>query len=240
MPSAEKAAALGCIVPHAGYIYSGHVAGAVFSRLDIPPQAILMCPNHTGRGTPLSIMSEGTWKTPLGAMHIDSNLAEHLKRQFEFLEEDAEAHRSEHAAEVELPFLQVLRPEAKFVPIAVGTRQFEVLEALGLAVAEVITAAGGNILMIASSDMNHYESDAVTRAKDHKAVEKILEIDPLGLYEAVLAENISMCGLGPAIVMLTAAKQLRATSAELVKYATSGDVSGDRDLVVGYAGVVIR
>jgi len=107
-------------------------------------------------------------------------------------------------------------------------------------VAEVITAAGGNILMIASSDMNHYESDAVTRAKDHKAVEKILEIDPLGLYEAVLAENISMCGLGPAIVMLTAAKQLRATSAELGKCATSGDVSGDRDLVVGYAGVVIR
>ncbi len=239
-PSVEKSSALGCIVPHAGYIYSGHVAGAVFSRLDITLRVILMCPNHTGRGTPLSIMSEGAWETPLGAVEIDSELADSLKQKFELLTEDTEAHRNEHAAEVELPFLQVLTPGAKFVPIAVGTRQVEVLEALGIAMAEVISAAGGNVLMIASSDMNHYENDSVTRVKDHKAIEKIVNLDPVGLYETVLTESISMCGVGPSIVMLSAAMKLGATSSELVKYATSADVSGDRDMVVGYAGVVVR
>jgi hypothetical protein len=184
-------------------------------------------------------MSERAWETPLGLVQVDAELAACLKRSFNLLAEDEEAHRGEHAAEVELPFLQVLRPAASFVPIAVGTQQFEVLQAFGVAMAEVIRASGENILIIASSDMNHYESDAVTRVKDHKAIEKILALDALGLYETVLTENISMCGLGPTIVMLTAAQQLGSTGAQLIKYATSGDVSGDRTLVVGYAGVVV-
>ena len=231
--------ALGCIAPHAGYMYSGHVAGAVFARVEIPPRCIVLCPNHTGMGRALAIFSEGAWETPLGDVTIDSELASALKQRFPALQQDSAAHRAEHAAEVELPFLQLRQPELKFVPIALGTGQLESLEQLGHALAEVIAAQKEPVLIVASSDMNHYESDAVTRVKDHRAIERILTLDPRGLYDVVTQQNISMCGFGPAVAMLTAARQLGAKSAELVKYATSGDVSGDRNLVVGYAGVVV-
>ncbi len=231
--------AVGCIAPHAGYIYSGHVAGAVFARIEVPELCIVMCPNHTGIGRALSVMSEGAWETPLGEVAIHDGFASALKGRFPALEEDAAAHRAEHAVEVELPFLQALQPQLRFVPIALGTGRLEVLEQLGLALAEVIVQHGEPVLMVASSDMNHYESDAVTRVKDHKAIERILTLDPRGLHEVVTQQDISMCGYGPTVAMLTAARQLGAKSADLVKYATSGDVSGDRDMVVGYAGVVI-
>lgn len=237
--STNQAIARGCIVPHAGYMYSGHVAGDTFSRLEIPPRVILMCPNHTGRGHALAINSAGAWQTPLGAVAIDSGLAAGLQQRFPLLTEDEEAHRYEHAAEVELPFLQVLRPDVQFVPIAIGTRDFEILEALGMAIADLVHAAGGKVLIIASSDMNHYESDTITRIKDGKAIEKILALDARGLHQVVQSEKITMCGLGPAVVMLTATKRLGASSATLVKYATSGDISGDWDQVVGYAGMVV-
>ena len=231
--------AIGCIAPHAGYIYSGHVAGAVFARVEIPGRCIVLCPNHTGQGRPLAVVSEGAWETPLGDVPIDGELASALKRRFSALQEDSAAHRAEHAVEVELPFLQTRQPQLSFVPIALGTTQFEVLEQLGAALADVIGAQEDSILIVASGDMNHYESDVVTRAKDHRAIERILALDPRGLHDVVTQQNISMCGLGPAVVMLTAARQLGAKSAELVKYATSGDVSGDRDMVVGYAGVMV-
>ena len=231
--------ALGCIAPHAGYVYSGHVAGAVFARVEVPKRCIVMCPNHTGMGRALAIMSEGAWQTPLGEVPIDAELAGALKQNFPALQEDSAAHRAEHAAEVELPFLLLRQPELKFVPIALGTGQFEVLEQLGRALADVIAARNDSVLIVASSDMNHYESDAVTRVKDHRAIERILTLDPRGLFDVVTQQNISMCGFGPAVAMLTAARQLGAKSAELVKYATSGDISGDRDMVVGYAGVVV-
>lgn len=232
--------ALGCMVPHAGYIYSGPVAGAVFANIEVPQRCLLLCPNHTGRGRPLAIMSEGSWKTPLGSVAIDSELAETLKQSFPLLNEDSDAHRSEHAIEVELPFLQQRRGHFTFVPIALGTGQFEVLEGLGQAVARVLEAQSEPTLIVASSDMNHYENDRITRVKDHKAIERILALDARGLYDVVTKEEVSMCGFGPAVVMLTAAKYLGAASAELVKYATSGDVSGDRETVVGYAGVIVR
>jgi AmmeMemoRadiSam system protein B len=231
--------ALGCIAPHAGYMYSGHVAGAVFARLEVPQRCIVLCPNHTGMGRALAVMSEGGWQTPLGDIPIDAELAAALKAQFPALQEDAAAHRAEHAAEVELPFLLLRQPELRFVPIALGTGQFEVLEQLGKVLADVIAAQKGPVLIVASSDMNHYESDVVTRAKDHRAIERILTLDPRGLFDVVTQQDISMCGYGPAVVMLTAARGLGAKSAELVKYATSGDISGDRDMVVGYAGVVV-
>ena len=231
--------ALGCIAPHAGYMYSGHVAGAVFARLEVPKTCIVLCPNHTGVGRALAIMSEGAWQTPLGDVPVDDKLAAALKERFPALQEDATAHRAEHAAEVELPFLLLRQPEFRFVPIALGTRQFDALEELGKALADVIAAQNSPILIVASSDMNHYESDAVTRVKDHRAIERILTLDPRGLYDVVTQQDISMCGLGPAVAMLTAARQLGAKSAELVKYATSGDVSGDHNMVVGYAGVVV-
>lgn len=232
--------ALGCIAPHAGYIYSGAVAGAVFAQLDLPHRVIVLCPNHTGKGRPLAIMSSGAWETPLGSVPIDSALADALKKRFPALTEDADAHRSEHAIEVELPFLQARRPDFAFVPIALGTGQFDILEKLGEAIADTVQAQSDKILIVASSDMNHYENDAITRVKDHKAIEQILALDPRGLFDVVMREDISMCGFGPAVVMLTAGKHLGATSAELIKYATSGDVSGDREMVVGYAGIVVR
>jgi MEMO1 family protein len=235
----EPIRAIGCIAPHAGYMYSGHVAGAVFARTEIPQRCVVICPNHTGMGRPLAIMSEGAWETPLGEVAIDIELASALKQAFPTLQEDSAAHRAEHAAEVELPFLQLRRSDVRFVPIAVGTGQFEALDQLGLALAAVISVSSEPVLIIASSDMNHYESDAITRVKDHQAIERILTLDPRGLYDIVKQQAISMCGYGPAVAMLTAARGLGAKSAELVKYATSGDVSGDRNMVVGYAGVVV-
>jgi len=231
--------AIGCIAPHAGYMYSGHVAGAVFAHIEIPERCVVLCPNHTGMGRALAVMSEGGWQTPLGKVPIDVHLARALRHQFPALQEDSAAHRAEHAAEVELPFLQLRQPKLQFVPIALGTAHFESLAGLGKALAEVISLRPEPVLIVASSDMNHYESDAVTRAKDHRALERILSLDPRGLFDVVTQQNISMCGFGPAVAMLTAARQLGAKRAELVKYATSGDVSGDRDMVVGYAGMVV-
>ncbi len=231
--------AIGCIAPHAGYMYSGHVAGAVFARVEIPKLCIVMCPNHTGMGRALAIMSEGAWETPLGEVPIEAEFAAALKQRFPALHEDSAAHRAEHAAEVELPFLQLLQPDLRFVPIALGTGRFEDLEQLGMALADVVSAWKEPVLIVASSDMNHYESDIVTRTKDHRAIERILTLDARGLYEVVTQQDVSMCGFGPATAMLTAARQLGAKSAELVKYATSGDISGDREMVVGYAGVIV-
>lgn len=237
--TAPAIAALGCVAPHAGYIYSGHVAGAVYGRLELPETFIIMCPNHTGVGTPLSIMSEGEWETPLGNVSIDSELASELKSRCSLLSEDAGAHRSEHAVEVQLPFLQARRGQFTFVPIAVGTSRFEALGMLGNAIGNTIVSAGRRVLVIASSDMNHYEADSLTRVKDARAIERLLALDPRGLYEVVTRENISMCGYGPAVAMLTATKILGAESAELIKYATSGDISGEREQVVGYAGIAV-
>jgi AmmeMemoRadiSam system protein B len=239
-PPSDTISALGCIVPHAGYMYSGHVAGAVYARLTIPRCMILMCPNHTGMGHPLAIMSTGRWETPLGQVPIDSALAADLKGRFPLLSEDAEAHRAEHSAEVQLPFIQSRRPDCTFVPIALGTSRYELLEPLGIAIADAVQAVGEPVLIIASSDMNHYENDTITRIKDQKAIERILVMDARGLFDVVMNEDISMCGFGPTVVMLAAARRLGATETELIRYATSGDISGDRERVVGYAGIIVK
>jgi MEMO1 family protein len=246
--------AIGCVAPHAGYIYSGGVAGAVYSRLKIPERCVILCPNHTGKGRPLAIMANTTWQTPLGEVAADAEMGARLLRRFPALQEDSAAHRAEHAIEVQLPFLQALRPELRIVPITIGTSDFNVLRGLGEALADVIAdrheedrhekdqeeERQEKVLIIASSDMNHYESDAITRVKDHKAIERVLALDARGLWELVMNEDISMCGFGPTVVMLTAAKLLGAASATLVKYATSGDVSGDYNSVVGYAGIIVK
>jgi len=231
--------ALGCIVPHAGYMYSGAVAGAVFARLELPRRFVILGPRHYPEGAPLAILSEGAWRTPLGDARLDSGLAAALARACPLLREDAVAHATEHAIEVELPFLQQMAPEFQFVPIALGTDRFQAFEELGRAVAAVIAAESEPVLILASSDMNHYESDRITRQKDARAIERIVALDPRGLFDVVRRESISMCGYGPAVTMLVAAKQLGATRAELVRYATSAEVSGDYDRVVGYAGITI-
>ena len=236
----EKVRAFGCVVPHAGYMYSGHVAGAVYAHLELPGRFIILCPNHTGMGKPIAVMTKGSWDTPLGQAAVDESLAAELLASCHLASEDADAHRAEHASEVQLPFLQALRTKFTFVPITVGVGSFEPLHALGEAMGKIIGAAKEPVLIIASSDMNHYESDAITRVKDAKAIERILALDARGLFDVIMHEDISMCGYGPTVAMLTAAKILGASSAELVKYATSGDISGDRNMVVGYAGVVVR
>ena len=235
----ERIRAIGCIAPHAGYIYSGQVAASVFSRIEIPSRCIVLCPNHTGHGHRLAIMKDGEWRTPLGSLTIDTDLAELIMKVFPALADDSAAHRSEHAIEVELPFLQVLRPELKIIPIAIGTGHLAVLQQLGESIATVVRQSPLPILIIASSDMNHYEDDATTRIKDQKAIGKILALDPRGLHETIMNESISMCGFGPAVAMLTAARMLGAHHVQVVQYATSADVSGDFDTVVGYAGIVV-
>lgn len=237
--ASSRVSAIGCVAPHAGYMYSGHVAGAVYSQLEVPEHCIILCPNHTGRGVPLSIMAATAWQTPLGEVAPSSELALRLMAQFPGLEEDSAAHRSEHAIEVQLPFLQARQENLHIVPIAVGTSDFRALHGLGEAMAAAI-GDRDDVLIVASSDMNHYESDAITRVKDHKAIDRILALDARGLWDAVMREAISMCGFGPAAAMLTAAKILGASKATLVRYATSGDISGDRDAVVGYAGIMVE
>jgi AmmeMemoRadiSam system protein B len=227
-------------VPHAGYIYSGHVAGAVYARLDLPARFILLGPRHYPRGAQMAILSEGAWRTPLGDAQIDAPIAAELRSACPLLREDSVAHQSEHALEVQLPFLQRRAGNFRFVPIALGNVRFDELETLGRSLAKVVAAAAEPVLIVASSDMNHYESDAVTRVKDRKALDRILALDPQGLFDVVQREKISMCGVGPAVSVIVAARELGAAEAELVRYATSGDVNGEREEVVGYAGVVIH
>lgn len=235
-----KVSALGCMVPHAGYMYSGHVAGAVYSSLEIPARCILIGPRHFPRGESMAILSEGTWQTPFGAAAIDSALAAELVHACPRLREDAVAHEREHSLEVQLPFLQRMVSDFRFVPIVLGIDRYPLLEELGHAVAQVAKAQPGKILIIASSDMNHYESDAIARVKDNRAINQVLALDPRGLYDTVRAEGISMCGYAAAVVMLVAAVELGAKGTNLIRYATSGDITGDFSSVVGYAGIVVR
>jgi MEMO1 family protein len=240
LSTGPKILARGCIVPHAGYMYSGHVAGAVYSSVEIPAKCILVGPRHYPRGEPMAILTQGTWQTPLGEAEIDRALASELARLAPHLREDAVAHEREHSLEVQIPFLQQLVRDFSFVPVVLGVDRFPLLEELGHAMARAVAGQDAPVLIISSSDMNHYESDAITRAKDQRAIDRILELDPEGLYHTVRREEISMCGYAATVAMLVAVLDLGAKKARLVRYATSGDTTGDRDEVVGYAGITLE
>jgi MEMO1 family protein len=237
-PGAKKTRVRACLVPHAGYIYSGGVAGAVFSQIIFPKQVLVLGVRHSPMGEDLAILSEGAWRTPLGDAPVDEALALRVKAACPGLREDGVAHSREHSLEVEIPFLQILDPGFSFVPVAVGTLRFEELYELGRGLARLFKESQEEILMVTSSDMNHYEPDDVTRIKDAKAIDRMKAVDAKGLFEVCRKEKISMCGLGPAVAMLTAMKELGVESGEVVRYATSGDVNGDRGAVVGYAGMI--
>jgi AmmeMemoRadiSam system protein B len=239
-PNTTKVSVKACLLPHAGYVYSGSVAGAVLSRIALPRKILILGVRHFPRGKPAAILSHGAWRTPLGDVAIDESLAQALRAACPLLREDQVAHSKEHSLEVQLPFLQVLSPGFTFVPVALGTVRFEDLVAVGEAVGRVLREAAEEILLLTTSDLNHYEDDAVTRVKDRKAVERLLALDALGLYDVCRNEQISMCGLGPAVAMITALQRHGAKHAELVRYATSADVSGDTTAVVGYAGIIFR
>jgi AmmeMemoRadiSam system protein B len=245
--------AIAAIAPHAGLMYSGHVAGAVYGRLVPPSTVILIGPNHTGVGPSISVYPEGSWLVPGGEMVIDSALANDLLASFPRAQADMAAHRFEHCLEVQLPFLlhgygpgQDHQRERvpKMLAIVLGTTDLEVCRAFGETLAELIVeragAQGSHPLLIASTDMNHYESDDITRKKDALAIDTIERLEPDHLHATVQAHEISMCGLGPTIAVLAAARTLQGTRASLIRYATSGDVSGQHDRVVGYAGFIIR
>ena len=227
-----------CLVPHAGYMYSGVVAGTVFSRIALPRKILILGVRHFPRGQQIAIISSGAWRTPLGDVPIDSTLGEALRSACPLLHEDSVAHSTEHSLEVQLPFLQILAPDFAFVPVALGTVRFEELVAVGESIGSVLASSPEEILLLATSDLNHYEDDATTRAKDRKAIDRLLALDSRGLYDTCRNEQISMCGLGPAIAMITALHVLGAKTSELVRYATSADVSGDTSAVVGYAGMI--
>ena len=238
---AAKRDVITCMLPHAGYMYSGKVAAHTVSQITVKDTVILLGPNHTGCGEPFSIMTEGIWQTPLGEITIDAALAKKILKGSRHLKSDSLAHQGEHSLEVELPILQYFKPDFEIVPIAFLTDDFEALKETGKEIASVITQAGikGKVLIIASSDMTHYEPQAAAEKKDRAAIEAILRLDEDALVESISRLNISMCGYAPVIAMLAASKALGATKGELSKYQTSGDVTGDKTSVVGYAGVII-
>lgn len=239
--SVKPREAVGCIMPHAGYIYSGKVAVHTASRVSVKRNAVLFGPNHTGLGAAVSLMASGAWQTPLGNARINGDLALSILRGSEYAEADELAHSREHSIEVELPILQYFREDIEIVPIALGCDDFEALTDIGSAVARAVKEAKieSETLLVASSDMTHYEPASVAKVKDRRALDAIVALDPKGLWDVVHKLGLTMCGYMPVISMLIAARELGAVKGELVEYATSGDVTGDELSVVGYAGVIV-
>ncbi len=227
------------VVPHAGYVYSGAVAGEAFSSVRLPRRFILLGPNHSGRGAFLSLAPGGTWHTPLGAATIDEEMNRRLISEFPDLEEDAAAHRYEHCLEVQIPFLQTLQPEFAFCAICIRQMDFATLEALGHAMARAIESAQEPVLLVASSDMTHYESGEDAARQDKFAIDRILAVDPAGLYRIVMDKEITMCGFAAAVAVLTACRDAGASTGHLIRYTNSGETSGDYNRVVAYAGIAI-
>jgi hypothetical protein len=237
---ASKEDAIAIIAPHAGYIYSGKVAGSIYSSVRICDNIILVGPNHTGLGEPVSIMSSGSWEIPAATLEINSELAQILLEESTILTDDESAHIQEHSLEVQLPFIHHFNPEARIVPITIMRLDYNSCEKLGKSIANAIRKYEGEVLIVVSSDMNHYESHEVTKKKDKKAIDRVLALDAEGLIRTTREEDISMCGVIPVAIAITASKELGASTANLVNYATSGDTSGDYTHVVGYAGIMIK
>lgn len=238
---AQKNDVLGCVLPHAGYAYSGKVAAATISRVNIKDTVVLLGPNHTGLGADFSIMPQGTWQTPLGNVEINSELASSFLSKSGYLEADTIAHLDEHSLEVELPILQYFRRDFKIVPIAIKTGNLSALNEIAQSLAGVINENGlkSSVIFIASSDMTHYELQESAEKKDALAIEAICALDEQRLREAIKEFDISMCGFAPVAVLIKAAKILGAKTGKLIKYQTSGDATGDTASVVGYAGITI-
>jgi AmmeMemoRadiSam system protein B len=231
---------VGLVSPHAGYMYSGPVAGAVISRVSFKDTFVIMGPNHTGMGQPFSIMTEGIWKTPLGDVEIDAELASAILEASPTLRADHVAHLEEHSIEVQLPFLQYFEQDVKIVPVVIAKGTGDIYKEIGHGIAEACKSLGREAVIMASSDMNHYEPHHIANEKDSKAIEAILALDEEELLSRVAEFRISMCGYGPTVALLSACKAMGATRAELVSHQTSGDVTGDHHSVVGYAGILIK
>jgi hypothetical protein len=231
--------AIALMSPHAGYIYSGGVAGRTFASAKIPEEVIILGPNHHGRGHMAAVYASGAWETPLGQTNVSSGLARRILTECPMTAADVVAHRYEHSLEVQLPFLQFRTPRVSIVPICISRLPLAMLMQMGDGLARAISSGSSAPLIVASTDMTHYESGKIAHDKDFMALERVLALDPEGLYETVQEHSISMCGVMPTVVMLQAALALGADSAELIAYSNSGDVTGDQSEVVGYAGARI-
>ncbi len=240
IPTKSKKEAIAVVCPHAGYIYSGHVAGAVYSQVIVPDTVVILGPNHTGLGKPAAIMTVGKWQMPFGAVPIEEDLAHLILHQTNVLEKDEQAHLYEHSLEVQIPFLQYLNPNICIVPICLSMLSLPEVEDLGIAIGNAIEIYGKSTLIVASTDMSHYVPHDIAKKKDSLAIERILDLDFVGLLEVVMQEKISMCGVIPTAASIVAAKKLGAVKGYLVRYATSGEILGDFYQVVGYAGIIIR
>ena len=239
LPPGPTRKAFGVVVPHAGYVFSGAIAGATFSQVTIPDRIVIIGPNHHGFGHRAAVFPDGGWETPLGIAPIDADFAHRLLESCPHTGADTVAHRLEHSLEVLLPFLQILNPSVRIVPLCLGHLPLPELLTLGECLGDLIRTECEPTLVVASSDMTHYEHGEIARLKDMQALEKVLALDPEGLYRVVRNQQISMCGVLPTVVMLAAAHRLRASAGELVRYGNSGDVTGDQREVVGYAGVAV-
>ncbi len=228
-----------CLVPHAGLMYSGKVAGEVYASVQWPEVVILLGPDHHGGGAPFSLSGMSLWRTPLGDVEVDRDLARRLLKKITGLKEDNQPHQFEHSLEVQLPFLQRVSKKTKIVPIILGLATPEQYKRFGVTLAEGVEETGKEVVLVASSDMTHYETRESAKDKDDYALQAILSIDPDELIRRVHEKGISMCGFAPAVAMLSYALKKRAVRGELLRYQTSGEVSGDYRSVVGYAGVLI-
>jgi AmmeMemoRadiSam system protein B len=230
----------GLVVPHAGYMFSGTIAAHSYFTLAMegsPDCAILIGPNHTGLGSGISIMDKGIWVTPFGEITIDSEIANQIYKNYNLIDVDEKAHLYEHSIEVQIPFLQYLYGEKLlFVPICMMMQDLETSIELGEAIAKSIN--NKNAIVIASSDMTHYESSQLANKKDKKAIDAILKLNEVELFKIIESERISMCGYGPVISVIACAKKLGASKAKLLSYKTSGDITGDHSSVVGYASLI--
>jgi len=227
----------GVISPHAGYVYSGAIAGKIYSRIEIPKTVLIIGPNHHGVGAAAALFPDGEWLTPLGPVAINSRLNALLLRHVPFIQSDSTAHQREHSLEVQVPFLQYLRADVSIAAICLGHGDYPALKLIASGVAAAIREYSDDVLIVASSDMTHYESADAARRKDEAALERVLALDAEGLLNTCSSNRISMCGVMPSAVMIEAAIELGAVKAELVSYGTSGDVTGDNSHVVGYAAV---
>ncbi|MFA5143152.1 MAG: AmmeMemoRadiSam system protein B [Candidatus Omnitrophota bacterium] len=238
---APRRSVVGIVSPHAGYIYSGGVAGSVFASIEPVPVYVIIGPNHTGLGLQFGLSTSRSWKTPLGEVAVDTALAAAIKKNCAYIKDDDLSHKFEHSIEVQLPFLQYLQKSFRIVAIIASHADLAAYRQVGAAIAKTLKEKGldGKAVIVASSDMTHYEPLSSAEKKDDEAIKAILDLDEEALLDRVVSSGITMCGYAPVTIMIAAAKALGARKAELVKYATSGDATGDYSSVVGYAGLVI-